>query len=77
VGTNYVGYHLNAPHQKIVDVLNINCTSMAVMISQLIHDMNTRGKRSAVVNLSSLAGDRGIPFLGLYSASKSFTNKLS
>lgn len=72
-----MGYHLNASHQRIVDLININCTSMAVLTARLIHGMSCRGKKSAVINLSSLAGDRGIPFLGLYSSTKSFTNKLS
>jgi short-subunit dehydrogenase len=77
VGANYVGYHLNASHEAIVDLVNVNCTSMSVLTSRLIHNMSCRGNKSAIINLSSLAGDRGIPYLGLYSASKSFTNKFS
>lgn len=77
MGTNFVGLHADITHKRVVDVANVNCVSMAVLTSKLIRRMNTRGKKSGIINLSSIAGDRGIPFLGFYSATKSFTNKLT
>lgn len=77
VGVNSVQPHLNLSHDQITDITNINCTSMVVLTAKLIHRMSTRGKRSGIINVSSLAGENATPFMSLYSASKSFTNKFS
>jgi short-subunit dehydrogenase len=76
VGTNYLGLHQDITYEQVADVVNINCVSMTVLTACLVKKLNERGK-SGIINVSSLAGDRGIPYLGLYSASKSFTNKLT
>lgn len=77
VGMNYFGLHKEIQHQTVVDLLNVNCVSMTIMLARLIEKMSKRKPKSGIINVSSIAGDRGIPFMGLYSGSKSFTNKLT
>lgn len=74
---NYFGLHKEIQHQTVVDLLNVNCVSMTIMLARLIEKMSKRKPKSGIINVSSIAGDRGIPFMGLYSGSKSFTNKLT
>ena len=69
--------HKEVRHQTVVDLLNVNCVSMTIMLARLIEKMSKRKPKSGIINVSSVAGDRGIPFMGLYSGSKSFTNKLT
>ena len=71
------GLHKEVHHQTVVDVLNVNCVSMTIMLARLIEKMSNRKQKSGIINVSSIAGDRGLPFMGLYSGSKSFTNKLT
>lgn len=50
---------------------------MCVLISSLVNKMNKRTEKSGIINVSSIAGDRGIPALSLYSGCKSFVNALT
>ncbi|MCB0369152.1 MAG: SDR family NAD(P)-dependent oxidoreductase [Bdellovibrionales bacterium] len=40
-------------HQEIVDIININCVSMAALSSDILGMMKTRPHKSALINLSS------------------------
>ncbi len=77
VGTALIGSAVNQTHKDIVKLINVNCISAAVMCSRLIGRLNTRKCKSGIINVSSIAGDRGTPLLSVYSASKSLVNKIS
>lgn len=60
-----------------MDLINVNCITMAYFNSRLVEKMRNRKEKSAIVNLSSLAGKNPIPYITLYSSSKAFNRFLS
>lgn len=50
---------------------------MACLNARLVQKMKNRKEKSAIVNLSSLAGYNPIPYITLYSSSKAFNRFLS
>jgi 17beta-estradiol 17-dehydrogenase / very-long-chain 3-oxoacyl-CoA reductase len=79
---NNVGFALikkyeEAQFQEVVDLISVNCVTMACLNARLIKKMNQRKEKSAIVNLSSLAGINPIPYITLYSSSKAFNRTLS
>ena len=57
-------------------ILNINCLSVLMMTHIFLPEMLSR-KKGAIVNISSLSGQIPIPFLQVYSATKSFVDFFS
>lgn len=53
VGTSVIRLFHKVEYQKIVDIININCTGMAALSSDVITLMKDRPKKSALINLSS------------------------
>ena len=64
-------------YQLIVDTITVNCTSMAVLSSDLLAKMNGRPQKSAVVNLSSFMNEIPLPYCSLYAGSKGFNRNLT
>lgn len=60
---------------QIVDIININCVSMAAMTAALVPLLDK--KASAIINLSSFLGENAVPSLSLYSSSKAFNTLFS
>lgn len=77
VGTSDAGLLHTFDYQKIVDLININCTSMAVLSADVLAIMNKRPQKSAVINLSSYMQDRPLPFFAMYSATKAFNRNFT
>ncbi|XP_071748866.1 very-long-chain 3-oxoacyl-CoA reductase [Lepeophtheirus salmonis] len=63
-------------NSSILDVININISSMALMSKIGMEMMETR-RRGIIVNVSSVAGIYAIPFFSLYSSTKGFVNHFS
>jgi short-subunit dehydrogenase len=77
VGTSEAGYLHTFDYQKIVDLININCTSMAVLSADILAIMSKRTQKSALINLSSYMQDRPLPFFAMYAATKAFNRNLT
>lgn len=65
------------PYAQLVDIVNINVTSMVVLTAHVLKAMSVRRGRSAVINLSSFMGEGALPFLSLYAGSKAFNLRFS
>jgi short-subunit dehydrogenase len=50
---------------------------MVLMTHHILPSMINRNRRSAIINVSSLAGQQPIPFVSNYSATKAFNNFFS
>ncbi len=77
VGTSDVNLFHNFSYEKIVDIININCVSMAALSSQILSLMKKRPHKSALINLSSYMHESTLPFLSLYAATKAFNKNLT
>lgn len=51
--------------------------AMTLMTHWLVPKMNQREKRSAIINLSSVAGEYPLPYISVYSATKAFNDFFS
>ena len=51
--------------------------SMACLNNSLIPKLKSREAKSAIINLSSLSGYNAMPYISLYSSSKSFNTFIS
>ena len=56
--------------EEIHDMVNINCTSYAMMTHGLINKLLKRQKRSGIINVASLASFSPLPYQGCYSGTK-------
>ena len=56
VGTSNTGNIDEFSSQQIIDIINVNCTSMAGLTNLMIPLMKSRNHRSAIINLSSFLG---------------------
>ena len=56
VGTSDLKEYENFSYDEIKKIINVNCTSMSVMTSELIIQLKQRKSKSAIINLSSFAG---------------------
>ena len=57
--------------------LSINVFATTMMTKTLIANLRNRPKRSAVINLSSLAAELPMPYMSLYCASKAYIEMLT
>jgi short-subunit dehydrogenase len=55
---------------EIRDQIVVNCFPIVLLTKAILPAMLRRGRRSGIINLSSVAGTEHIPFMGPYSASK-------
>ncbi len=70
----YKGYWLYAEDSDLIDVISINCLSMAMMTKIVIPKLMKRDKKSAVINLSSIAANTPS---SIYAATKKFNDFFS
>ena len=65
--------------QRLLDFVAVNCTSQLLATRTLIARMSRRwpARRSAVISLSSVAGQRPLLYLAAYSATKAFNDLFS
>lgn len=64
----------NMNEKEIIDMLAINIYPVSLLSRILIPKMLTRNKKSLIINLASISAKFSAPFLGIYSASKSFND---
>ena len=73
-GIAYMGPYEEMGSEKIKDFCAINCTGVAVLISEVLGYMH---EGSGIINVSSASSYQPNPYLALYSASKVFVRNLS
>jgi len=79
---NNIGVYSSTPFhlenlQRLQDLVIINCLPQTMLTRLLLPKLLSRKKRSAIINLSSLAAVIPVPNEALYSASKAFCDYLS
>jgi 17beta-estradiol 17-dehydrogenase / very-long-chain 3-oxoacyl-CoA reductase len=77
VGVADVGFFETTDTKTLRDMIIVNCVPITLLTRKLIPNFLTRKEKSAIINLSSLASNRPIPYMGLYSATKIFDDYLS
>jgi len=63
--------------KELQDIINLNCLSHALITRVFIPGLAKREKKSAIINVSSIAGGFPQPHRQTYSASKAFLDYLS
>jgi short-subunit dehydrogenase len=63
--------------QSVKDEINVNVLPISLLTHELLPKMLKRELRSAIINLSSVAGENPIPHISGYSASKAYGDFLS
>ena len=71
-----IEYFLDTKPDLFSEILNVNCLSVLMMTQIILPGMLSR-KKGAIVNISSFAGQIPVPFLQVYSATKSFIDFFS
>ncbi|MEE8311061.1 MAG: SDR family oxidoreductase [Candidatus Binatia bacterium] len=74
-GVGYAGRFESQDLDRLRDMITLNCMAPVELTHRLVPPMIARG-RGALVIVGSAAGRQPIPFLGVYSATKSFDNLL-
>lgn len=72
----YAQFLLEAPKQRLRDMIELNCQAMVQMTHMLLPAMVAR-RRGAITNISSTSSLYPVPLLGVYSATKIFVNYFS
>lgn len=72
----YAQFLLEAPKQRLRDMIELNCQAMVQMTHMLLPAMVAR-RRGAIINISSTSSLYPVPLLGVYSATKIFVNYFS
>ena len=73
-GVAYMGSYEEMGSDKVRNFCEINCTGVAVLISEVLGYMH---EGSGIINVSSASSFQPNPYLALYSASKVFVKNLS
>jgi short-subunit dehydrogenase len=68
-------YHL-LKEEDIINTIIVDCIPQAILIRKLILKLSKR-PHSAIINVSSVAGEIPCSYYNVYSAAKSFNNYLS
>jgi 17beta-estradiol 17-dehydrogenase / very-long-chain 3-oxoacyl-CoA reductase len=76
VGVDVLGHFHKLPFKDVKKVLDVNCYPVTMLCHKLIPQLQTR-KHSAIIIVSSLAGEFPIALHNVYSASKAFTDFLA
>jgi 17beta-estradiol 17-dehydrogenase / very-long-chain 3-oxoacyl-CoA reductase len=58
--------------EDIKDMVNINCTSYAMLTRALVNKLLEREQKSAIINVASIASLSSSPYQGAYAATKRF-----
>ena len=77
VGVADVGFFEKQNTKTLKDMIIVNCIPITLLTRKLLPGLLKRKERSAIINLSSLASNRPVPYMGLYSATKIFDDYLS
>jgi 17beta-estradiol 17-dehydrogenase / very-long-chain 3-oxoacyl-CoA reductase len=84
VGINHTEPFTTIPEDFLFDIVAVNCTTQMMLTRKLIGKMLARrdcvsGKpaRSAIISISSVAGQRPLLYLSPYSATKAFNDYFS
>ena len=75
-GFGFAGDYASMPLEELQEMVQVNTAAMALLVRLFIPDMISQ-KKGGIINVSSVSGFQGVPFLGLYSATKSFMITLS
>ncbi len=70
-GFGFAGGYETMPLRELQDMVQVNTAAMALLVRLFIPDMIAR-RKGGIINVSSIGGFQGVPFLGLYAATKSF-----
>ncbi|XP_050408881.1 inactive hydroxysteroid dehydrogenase-like protein 1 [Patella vulgata] len=69
-------YFLDVPEKKLIELINVNCTTATMMTHMILPDMLKRG-RGAIVMVSSGACTKTTPQMTVYAATKSYLDYLT
>lgn len=75
-GFGFAGEYASTPLDELQEMVQVNNAAMAMLLRFFIPDMIAQ-KKGGIINISSVSGFQGVPFLGLYAATKSFIITLS
>ena len=75
-GAGLGGPFCNREPEELAAMLQLNITSLVMLTRRLLVPMLER-REGAVLNVGSMAGFVGVPWLSAYSASKAFVNNFS
>ena len=75
-GFGFAGDYASMPLDELQEMVQVNTAAMALLVRFFIPDMVAQ-KKGGIINISSVSGFQGVPFLGLYAATKSFIITLS
>jgi 17beta-estradiol 17-dehydrogenase / very-long-chain 3-oxoacyl-CoA reductase len=77
VGINQTQHFATIDEQFLLDIVAVNCTAQMLMTRRVLPGMLQRAHRSAIISLSSIAGQRPLLYLSPYSATKAFNDFFS
>ena len=77
VGISNIGYLHEIPEQRLWNEINVNVLPMTFLTYWLVPLLLEREKRSAIINVSSVAGENAVPFISIYSATKAYNDFFS
>ena len=77
VGISNIGLFHEITEKRLKDEINVNILPMTLLSHCLIPIMIRRESRSAIINLSSVAGEQPLPYISVYSATKAYNDFLS
>lgn len=72
-----VGYLHEIAPGRLLNEINVNCVPMTILSGMVIQRMLQREQRSAIINISSVAGQNPCPFISTYSATKAYNDFFS
>ena len=75
-GFGFAGDYASMALEELQEMVQVNTAAMALLVRLFIPDMIAQ-KKGGIINISSVSGFQGVPFLGLYAATKSFIITLS
>ena len=74
VGVDIINHFAEIPEEQLYDMISINVYSLVRITKILIPQLIKRNKKSAILNVGSVAGLRPMPYFAAYSATKAFTS---
>ena len=77
VGVSNIGYFHEIPEQRLWNEININVLPMTFLSYGLVPVLLGRDRRSAIINVSSVAAENPVPFISTYSATKAYNDCFS
>jgi 17beta-estradiol 17-dehydrogenase / very-long-chain 3-oxoacyl-CoA reductase len=77
VGTEQHNYFDKVKIDYLISDINVNIIPQTILTKIFMKSLNSRTKRSAIINLSSFAGEFPFPMKSVYSATKIYNHFLS